>query len=54
MNKEICALLYSYIKNHTYYYGYTEYAIGKKTECDPVKQCKYYSRPQNIRILMQL
>ncbi len=21
MNKEICALLYSYIKNHTYYYG---------------------------------
>ena len=51
MNKEICALLYSYIKNHTYYYGYTEYAIGKKTECDPVKQCKYYSRPQNTRVV---
>lgn len=51
MNKELCALLYSYFKNHTYYYGYTEYAIGQQTSCNPVNQCKYYSRPKNTCVV---
>lgn len=51
MQKELCALLYSYFENNRLYYGYTGYAIGQKKSCDPVNQCKYYSRPQKSNVV---
>ena len=51
MQKELCALLYSYYEKNRLYYGYTGYAIGKKKSCDPVNQCKYYSRPKGSKVV---
>ncbi len=51
MQRELCALLYSYLENNRLYYEYTDYAIGQKKSCDPVNQCKYYSRPQESSLV---